>query len=147
MVANPPPGYPRVAPYLLYEDPAAALEWLASAFGFRERFRHIGEEGWINHAEMEIGDGLLMLAKPDAGHRSPRSLGGATALVHVYVDGIREHFERATAAGAVVRTEPHEEPYGTVQYSVADPEGHLWLFSEQVCEPEPPCRLEGRGRP
>ena len=147
MVANPPPGWPRVTPYLLYEDPAAALEWLAEAFGFRERFRHVGEEGWINHAELEIGEGLVMLARPDAEYRSPSRLGGATALVHVYVDGIYDHFERARAAGAVVRTEPHDEPYGTVQYSVADPEGHLWLFSEQVREPEPPWRLDDSSSP
>jgi PhnB protein len=139
---NPPAGYPRVAPYLLYEDPEAALAWLQAAFGFRERFRHVGEERWINHAELELGDGVVMLARPDAAYRSPARLGGATALVHVYVDRIHEHFEQALAAGAVVRTRPHEEPYGTIQYSVADPEGHLWLFSEQVREPDPPWRLE-----
>jgi PhnB protein len=64
VLANPPRSYTRVTPYLLYEDPAAALDWLTEAFGFRERFRNVGEDGWIDHAEMEIGDGLLMLAKP-----------------------------------------------------------------------------------
>jgi PhnB protein len=141
MTANPPRGYPRVAPYLLYEDPAAALEWLAGAFGFRERFRNTLEDGRIDHAEMEIGDGLLMLANPGPEYRSPRALGGATQLVHVYVDDIREHFERATAYGAAIRTEPQEKPYGTIQYSAADPEGHLWLFSEQIREPDPEWRI------
>jgi uncharacterized glyoxalase superfamily protein PhnB len=145
MTENPPDGYPRVTPYLMYEDPAAALDWLAKAFAFRERFRHTGDEGWVDHAEMEIGDGLLMLAKPGADYRSPRRLGGATALVHVYVDDIHGHFERAKAAGAVIRTEPLEKPYGTIQYSAADPEGHLWLFSEQVREPEPEWRLAAHG--
>jgi uncharacterized glyoxalase superfamily protein PhnB len=141
MTANPPPGYPRVAPYLLYEDPAAALNWLASAFGFRERFRNTLEDGTIDHAEMEIEDGLLMLANPGPEYRSPRALGAATALVHVYVDDIREHFEHAKAAGAAIRDEPAEKPYGTIQYSAADPEGHLWLFSEQVREPDPEWRV------
>jgi hypothetical protein len=68
VVENPPRGYTRVAPYLLYEDPAAALEWLARAFGFRERFRHPLEDGRIDHAEMEFEDGLIMLARP-----APRS--------------------------------------------------------------------------
>ena len=86
-----PTGYPRVAPYLLYEDPAAALDWLTAAFGFQERFRHLGASGWIDHAEMAIGDGLVMLARPSAEYRSPRSLGGATSLVHVYVDDARGH--------------------------------------------------------
>jgi uncharacterized glyoxalase superfamily protein PhnB len=143
VVANPPAGYPRVAPYLLYEDPGAALAWLEKAFAFRERFRNVGADGWIDHAELEIGDadGLVMLAKPNADYRSPRRLGAATSLVHVYVDDIRGHFERAKAAGAAVRNEPTEKPYGTIQYSVADPEGHLWLFSEQVREPDPEWRV------
>lgn len=145
MPANPPRGYPRVTPYLLYEDPAAALAWLAEAFGFRERFRNVGEQGWIDHAEMEIGEGLLMLAKPSAEFRSPRRLGGATALVHVYVDDIEEHCERARAAGATIRDEPEEKPYGTIQYAAADPEGHLWLFSEQIREPDPEWRIDSSG--
>jgi uncharacterized glyoxalase superfamily protein PhnB len=138
---NPPAAYPRVTPYLLYEDPEAALEWLAAAFGFRERFRNVGPDGWIDHAEMEIDDGVLMLAKPSAEYRSPRALGGATALVHVYVDDVAAHFERARAAGAVIRAKPVEKPYGTIQYSAVDPEGHLWLFSEQVREPDPEWRI------
>lgn len=142
MPMNPPSGYPRVTPYLMYDDTAAALEWLATAFGFRERFRHSGDDGWIDHAEMEIADGLLMLATPGADYRSPKRLGGATALVHVYVGDIYAHFERAKAAGAVIRTEPQEEPYGTIQYSAVDLEGHLWLFSEQIREPEPEWRIE-----
>jgi uncharacterized glyoxalase superfamily protein PhnB len=137
MPANPPQGYTRVTPYLLYEDPAAALEWLTEAFGFRERFRNVGPDGWIDHAEVEIGDGLVMLAKPAADYRSPKHLGGATCLVHVYVDDLVAHCARARAAGAVIRNEPTEKPYGTIQYAAIDPEGHLWLFSEQVREPEP----------
>jgi uncharacterized glyoxalase superfamily protein PhnB len=137
MVSNPPAGYPRVTPYLLYEDPAAALDWLAEAFGFEERFRHVGDSGWIDHAEMAIGDELLMLARPSADYRSPRALGGATSLVHVYVEDIHAHCGRARAAGAVIRDEPSERPYGTIQYAAIDPEGHIWLFSEQIREPEP----------
>jgi len=71
MPDNPPAGYPLVTPYLLYEDPAVALDWLARAFRFRERFRNTTEDGWIDHAEMEIGDGLLMLASPGPDYRSP----------------------------------------------------------------------------
>jgi uncharacterized glyoxalase superfamily protein PhnB len=141
MAQNPPPRYTRIAPYLGYEDPAAALDWLARAFGFRERFRHADENGTINHAEMELGDGMIMLANPGADFRSPRSLGGATVVVHVYVDDIEAHCERAKAAGAEVGREPSERPYGTMQYSATDPEGHVWLFFEQVREPEPEWQL------
>jgi uncharacterized glyoxalase superfamily protein PhnB len=141
MVDKVPHGYSRVTPYLLYENPAAALEWLAGAFGFRERFRH-EFEGLINHAEMEYDGGQIMLACPGRDYRSPRRLGGATMLTHIYVDALQEHYERAKAAGAEIRTEPAEKPYGTVQYSAIDPEGHLWLFSEQVREPEPEWQLD-----
>jgi len=140
-MAGNPRGYPPVTPYLLYEDPAAALDWLSAAFGFRERFRHVGEGGWIDHAELEIRDGLVMLARPRADYRSPNRLGGATSLVHVYVDDARSHCERARAAGALIRDEPQEKPYGTIQYRAIDPEGHQWLFSEQVGEPEPAWRI------
>lgn len=141
MPQNPPSGYTRIAPYLLYENPAMALEWLAKAFGFRERFRHpVG--GTIDHAEMELGGGLIMLANPGPDYRSPARLGQATVLVHVYVDDIRTHFERAKEAGAEIRNEPTEKPYGTIQYAAKDPEGHLWLFSEQTRDPEPEWEVE-----
>jgi uncharacterized glyoxalase superfamily protein PhnB len=136
VVENPPRGYTRIAPYLLYEDPAAALEWLARAFGFRERFRHVVEEGRIDHAEMEYEDAMIMLARPGANFRSPRRLGGATVIIHVYVYDIHAHVARARDAGATVVAEPAEKPYGTIQYAAEDPEGHVWLFSEQVREPE-----------
>jgi uncharacterized glyoxalase superfamily protein PhnB len=142
MADNPPPGYTRIAPYLLYEDAAAALEWLAEAFGFRERFRNTLEDGTIDHAEMEFEGGLIMLAGPGEDYRSPRRLGQATVLIHVYVDDIRALFERAKEAGAEVRSELKEKPYGTIQCSVKDPEGHVWLFSEQVREPDPEWKVE-----
>ena len=141
MPENPPPRYPRVAPYLLYEDPAAALAWLADAFGFRERFRHENEAGVVDHAEMELEDGLIMLGNPGSDYRSPRRLGGTTAVVHAYVDDITAHFERAKAAGAEIEREPSPRPYGTIQYSAVDPEGQVWIFSEQVAEPEPEWRV------
>lgn len=136
MAATPPHGYTRIAPYLLYEDPAAALDWLARAFGFRERFRHVVEEGRIDHAEMEFENGMIMLARPGSEYRSPRRLGGATVVIHVYVDDIHSHVARAREAGATIVSEPTKKPYGTIQYAAEDPEGHVWLFSEQVREPE-----------
>jgi PhnB protein len=141
MPLNPPAGYTRVTPYLLYEDPAAALDWLARAFGFRERFRHaVG--GTIDHAEMEFAGGLIMLASPGTDYRSPRRLGQATVVIHVYVEDIHAHFERAKEAGATIEREPTEKPYGTIQYAAADSEGHLWLFSEQLREPEPEWKVK-----
>ena len=62
-------------------------------------------------------------------------------LTHIYVDNLPAHYERAKTAGAEIRTEPTEKPYGTIQYSAIDPEGHQWLFSEQVREPEAEWKL------
>lgn len=57
-------AYPRITPYLLYEDVPAALEWLSRAFGFRERLRFSGKDGTVNHAEIELGDAVIMLGDP-----------------------------------------------------------------------------------
>jgi PhnB protein len=130
-----------ITPYMHYEDAAAALDWLTNAFGFQERFRH-PVEGRIDHAEMEFTGGMIMLATPGTDYRSPRRLGQATVVIHVYVDDIQAHFERAREAGAKIHREPSEKPYGTIQYSAEDPEGHIWLFSEQVREPEAEWKVE-----
>jgi PhnB protein len=146
MVTNPPTGYSRITPYLLYEDAAAALDWLARAFGLRERFRHEAN-GLIDHAEMEYRDGEIMLASPGNDYRSPGRLGGATVIVHMYVDDIHAHYEGARDAGATIRREPKEKPYGTIQYSAVDPEGHVWLFSQQVRDPEPEWAVTAQAKP
>src|SRR3954453_13595352 len=142
MATSPPAGYTRIAPYLLYEDAAAALDWLAQAFGFRERFRHPLADGTVDHAEMELDGGLIIFAAPGPDSRSPRRLGETTVVIHVYVDDVRAHCSRARTAGAVIEREPTEKPYGTIQYAATDPEGHVWLFSEQVAEPEPEWRVD-----
>jgi PhnB protein len=146
MATNPPAGYSRITPYLLYEDAAAALDWLARAFGFRERFRHEAD-GLIDHAEMEYGGSEIMLASPGNDYRSPGRLGGATVIVHMYVDDIQAHCQRARDAGATIRREPKEKPYGTIQYAAVDPEGHVWLFSQQVRDPEPEWVVTAQPKP
>ena len=64
--------YPTVTPMIAYEDAASALDWLSRAFGFRERMRYAEPSGTVTHAEMEVGDGLIMLATPTPDYRSPR---------------------------------------------------------------------------
>jgi hypothetical protein len=86
---------------------------------------------------MEYGGSEIMLASPGNDYRSPGRLGGATVIVHMYVDDIQAHCQRARDAGATIRREPKEKPYGTIQYAAVDPEGHVWLFSQQVRDPEP----------
>lgn len=132
MAKNPPKDTPRISPYLLYEDVDAAVDWLTAAFGFTEALRLRGPDGRSNHAELRLGGGLVMLGNPGPGYRSPRRLGSATQLVHVYVDDVSAHCERARAAGARIVREPADQFYGDRTYGAEDPEGHQWSFAQHV---------------
>jgi PhnB protein len=132
MPQNPPEGFPRITPYLYYEDLDAAVDWLLSTFGFTERFRMKGADGRSNHAEIELGDGVVMLGNPGPDYQSPKRRGGATQLVYVYVDDVDHHHEVARAAGAVILREPADQFYGDRTYGAEDPEGHQWSFAQHV---------------
>jgi len=127
----------RIAPYLLYEDVAGALDWLARVFGFEEVLRVIGEDGDVNHAEISIGGESIFLGDPGGDYRSPKRLGTLTAQVHVYVDDVDAHYERARAAGAEIRQAPEETPYGDRRYDVYDLEGQLWSFATRLRDVAP----------
>lgn len=126
-----------VTPYLLYEDVATALEWLAQAFGFTERLRFTDAEGQVSHAEMNVGDSEIMLGHPGPDYRNPKNSGGVTVFVHIYVADVDAHFEQAKSAGAEVLTMPEDKPYGDRAYDVADPEGHRWTFAQHVRDVPP----------
>jgi PhnB protein len=134
---NPPAGMPRISPYLLYKDVAAALDWLSEAFGFEERMRFTGDDGNVSHAEMELADGHIMLGYPGPEYRSPKELGHYTHLVHVYVDDVDAHFERAKNAGATMHSEPEDQPYGDRRYDAEDLEGQRWSFAQRVRDVAP----------
>ncbi|HEY7003510.1 MAG TPA: VOC family protein [Gaiellaceae bacterium] len=123
---------PRVTPYLLYEDVAGALAWLSEVFGFEERLRLTDERGVVTHAEMKIADGLVMMGDPGDAYRSPKRLGARTALVHVYVEDVDAHYERAKAAGAEIIAEPIDQPYGDRRYDAYDLEGQFWSFAQHI---------------
>lgn len=137
MPQNPPEGYPRVMPYLLYEDSDAALEFLTSAFGFKEKVRMTGDNGQVNHAEVQLGDGVIMLGTPEKDYKNPKKLGGKTQSIYVYVEDVDAHFEQAKAAGANIVREPADQFYGDRNYGVEDPEGHEWYFGTHVRDVSP----------
>lgn len=135
--------YPTVIPMIAYEDGVAALEWLAEAFGFRERARQVGSDGLLSHGEMEAGDGVIMLATPTPDYQSPKHHRETCAQarkwltvpwiidgVLVHVDDLDAHFARAKAAGAIILTEVEEGPPGR-RYRAEDLEGHRWFFFER----------------
>ena len=132
MVENPPEGFPRITPYLLYEDVDAAVEWLVTVAGFSERLRMKGPDGRANHAEVALGEGVVMMGNPGPDYQNPKRRGGATQLVYVYVDDVDRHHEAARAAGATILREPADQFYGDRTYGVEDPQGHQWSFAQHV---------------
>ena len=145
-----PPGWPRISSSLVYEDPRQAIDWLCEAFGFTVRLKVEGEGGSIEHSELELGGGLIMVSgsgatsrRPEAAHRkSPRQLGGAnTQALCVYVDDAEAHCARARAAGARIVNEPTVTDYGEEYwsdkgYEAEDLEGHHWWFMERLRNPK-----------
>jgi uncharacterized glyoxalase superfamily protein PhnB len=119
-----------ITPYLLYEDAGAALEWLAAGFGFRETNRIELEDGSVNHAEMDVGDGSIFYLghPPGENYRNPGHV-GVTSLVYVYVEDVDAHHARATREGAKIIEEPGDQDYGDRRYGAEDPEGHQWFFA------------------
>ncbi|MEP7357397.1 MAG: VOC family protein, partial [Anaerolineales bacterium] len=123
---------PDIVPMIAYEDGVAALEWLARAFGFRERTRMLGPNGELAHGELETGDGLIMLATPSPDYQSPkhhrqhcepaRQWSRAPVIIDgvlVVVDDLDAHYARAREAGAGILSEPEEGGAGR-QYRAED---------------------------
>lgn len=134
MPKNPPENMPRITAYLLYNDVAAALDWLTKTFGFKERMRMPGPDGVVSHGEIELEDGLVMIGRPDAAYKQ---LGQVTQFLYVYVDKVDEHCQRAQKAGAKILKEPEDQFYGDRRYATEDPEGHQWMFATHVKDVKP----------
>jgi len=121
----------RFTPMLVYLDAPAALAFLAEAFGFAERFRMDMPDGSVGHAELGLGDEVVMVASewPVGGVVSALRLPAVHAQIHVRVDDVDAHFVRARAAGATIATEPADQEHGMRSYRAIDPEGQRWIFA------------------
>lgn len=121
-----------VIPGFRYRNAPAAIEWLCNVFGFERRAVYEGEGGAINHAELTLGGGMVMLGtgKDDeysCGFQSPQELGGIeTASVYIVVPDADAAHARAVAAGATVVRPLQDTPYGSREFTVRDFEGHTW---------------------
>jgi PhnB protein len=125
-------GITRIEPYLYYENVAAALEWLAHAFGFREvGERQTSEDGVITHAAMEHDGGVLM-GYPGPEYQGPKRSGQRTCSFYVYVSDLEAHFQRSRAAGAAIIEEPETTEYGHKRYGAEDLEGQHWYFAQPL---------------
>jgi uncharacterized glyoxalase superfamily protein PhnB len=119
-----------IFPILRYRDARAAIRWLCAAFGFVERCC-IPEDGpFVRHAQLQLGENIIMLGsvRPDDGIVSPQAQGTATQMLAVYVKDPDAHFERAQAAGATIVYPPKDTDFGSREYHALDLEGHPWTF-------------------
>ena len=145
MVKPIPEGYPRVTPYLIVDGASAAIDCYASVLGATERMRMSTPEGKVGHAELEIGDSVIMLAdeSPEMDARSPRTVGGTPVSLHVYVEDADAAFEQAVEAGAKTLQPVEDKFYGDRSGSFEDPFGHRWHVATHV-EDVPPDEMEKR---
>ena len=126
-------GKGNIIPGMRYRDAPAAIEWLCSAFGFSKNLVVPGSGDTIAHAQLVLGDGMIMLGSvaDDAYGQvvmTPQEAGGNTQSAYVVVDEIDAHYQRAMAAGAEIVMEIADQEYGGRLYSAKDPEGYLWNF-------------------
>lgn len=130
----PDPGSASIIPGMRYRDPDRAVDWLCRAFGFRPHLVVPGPEGGVLHAQLVLGNGMIMLGPvldSEFGGlmRQPDEIGGAeTQSCYVIVGEVDAHHARAAAAGAEVLIEPADQDYGGRSYTCRDPEGHIWSF-------------------
>ena len=140
-----PEGHPAVSPYLIVDDATRALEFYKKAFGARELMRHAGPDGRIGHAEVRIGDSVIMLADehPEVNARSPKTIGGTPVSLHVYVKDVDAVARQAAGAGAKVVRPVQTQFYGDRNGTLEDPFGHQWHISTHV-EDVSPAELRRR---
>jgi uncharacterized glyoxalase superfamily protein PhnB len=135
--------YPAVVPMIAYADGAAAMDWLARAFGFRERERRLGADGRLSHGELDTGHGVIFVATPTPDYQGPKqhreSCEAAAKWsevpyiidgVLVFVDDLEAHFATARAAGATILSDLEGSPDGR-RYRAEDLEGHRWMFMQK----------------
>jgi uncharacterized glyoxalase superfamily protein PhnB len=122
-----------IHPTLLYRDAPAAIEWLERAFGFETLVRHDNEDGTVAHAELALGDAIVMVGSGGAGlEDSPESSRDARVGIYIALEDVDARHERARAAGADVPPAVRETDYGSREYSARDLEGVHWHFGTYV---------------
>ena len=145
MVKPIPDDYPRVTPYLFIDGASAAIDFYCSVLGARERMRMPGPDGTVFHAELELGDSMIMLGdqNPEMDVRGPRAIGGTPMMLHVYVEDADRVFEQAIGAGAKALRPVEDQFYGDRSGRFEDPFGHRWDVATHV-EDVPAEEMEKR---
>ena len=139
-----PDGYPQVTPYLCVDDAKAAIEFYSRCWERRSGCT-CRPDGKIGHAELELGDSLIMLADefPEMGVRGPKAVGGTPVMISIYVEDVDAVFDAAVAAGATALRPVEDQFYGDRTGQFEDPFGHRWSVATHV-EDVPPDEMEKR---
>jgi PhnB protein len=134
-----PDGYPRITPYLCVDGAGAAIDFYTSVFGATERMRMPAPGDKVGHAELEIGDSLIMLSDeyPEMGVLGPKTIGGTPVTISLYVDDVDEVFDRAVKRGATSLRPVQNEFYGDRSGRLEDPFGHRWSLATHVEDVSP----------
>jgi PhnB protein len=140
-----PEGYPQVTPYLCIDGAGEAIGFYEKVFGAEERVRMGGPEGSVMHAELQLGDSLIMLSDPFPGMnvKPPKELGGTPVTVSLYVEDVDSVFNSALEAGAIEERPVEDQFYGDRTGQFVDPFGHRWSVATHV-EDVPPEEMEQR---
>ncbi len=123
-----------IIPSMRYQDAPTAIKWLCGAFGFQENLVVPGENGKIAHAQLRLGNAMIMLGSENDNifgklTRTPKQLDGInTQTAYIIVEQIDEHYKKAVAAGAEILRDIQDEDYGGRGYTCRDPEGYIWSF-------------------
>jgi PhnB protein len=127
-----PKGYHTVTPYMTIRDCAKAIEFYKKAFGAVQTERVDGPNNKIMHAEIKIGDSILMMSEESPEMKGPEKLGGSPVSVLLYVENVDEIFKRALSAGATVVKEVKDQFFGDRMGTLKDPFGHTWSIGTHI---------------
>lgn len=139
MVQPIPVGYHTATPYLIIKNAAAAIEFYKKAFGAIEQMRLVQPDGKIGHAEIKIGNSVIMLADefPEMGAKSPEAFGGSPISILLYVENVDEMFQKSINAGAIVKQPLENKFYGDRMGTITDPFGHCWSIGTHIQDVSP----------
>jgi PhnB protein len=134
-----PEGYNTLSVHLAVDDASKAIDYYKQAFGAKERMRMDAPGGNIGHAELEIGDSLVMLSDPfpQSSVRPPKEVGGTSASVFMYVEDVDAVVKQAVDAGATVTMEVADQFWGDRFGTITDPFGHVWSIATHVEDVSP----------
>jgi PhnB protein len=134
-----PDGYHSVTPYLYIKGAAKAIDYYKNVFGAKERVRMPGPNGRIMHAELQIGDSMIMLADENLqiDAKSPETLGGVASSLALYVENVDAITQKAVTAGAKLVRPVQDQFYGDRSGTISDPFGHVWTIATHVEDVSP----------